>query len=60
VFEERFDAARMARDYVEVYRRLAHQNSEAARSASYAPEPLSLPVGHRTYRISPTARTSLL
>ncbi|HXQ21399.1 MAG TPA: glycosyltransferase family 4 protein [Candidatus Acidoferrales bacterium] len=28
VFEERFDAARMARDYVEVYRRLVHGTGE--------------------------------
>jgi glycosyltransferase involved in cell wall biosynthesis len=28
VFEERYDAARMARDYVEVYRRLAHGAAE--------------------------------
>ncbi|MGO9108479.1 MAG: glycosyltransferase family 4 protein [Thermoguttaceae bacterium] len=27
-FEERFDAVRMARDYVEVYRRLVHRGSE--------------------------------
>lgn len=27
-FEERFDAARMARDYVEVYRRLAHRGGK--------------------------------
>jgi glycosyltransferase involved in cell wall biosynthesis len=30
VFEERFDAARMARDYVEVYRRLAHAGAKRA------------------------------
>jgi glycosyltransferase involved in cell wall biosynthesis len=29
-FEDRFDAARMARDYVEVYRRLAHVGSKRA------------------------------
>jgi hypothetical protein len=28
IFEERFDAARMARDYVDVYRRLVHRGSE--------------------------------
>jgi glycosyltransferase involved in cell wall biosynthesis len=33
VFEERFDAARMARDYLEVYRRLVYLDSEAVRSA---------------------------
>jgi glycosyltransferase involved in cell wall biosynthesis len=31
VFEERFDAARMARDYVEVYRRLEHASPGPAR-----------------------------
>jgi len=30
IFEERFAAARMARDYVEVYRRLAHAGSKRA------------------------------
>ena len=29
-FEERFDATRMARDYVEVYRRLAHAGARRA------------------------------
>jgi glycosyltransferase involved in cell wall biosynthesis len=33
VFEERFDAARMARDYLEVYRRLVHAGPEVVRSA---------------------------
>jgi glycosyltransferase involved in cell wall biosynthesis len=32
VFEERYDAARMARDYLEVYRRLAHASPGLARS----------------------------
>ena len=31
VFEERFDAARMARDYLAVYRRLAHGGAASAR-----------------------------
>jgi glycosyltransferase involved in cell wall biosynthesis len=30
MFEERFDAARMARDYLEVYRRLAHAGAKRA------------------------------
>ena len=38
VFEERFDAARMAGDYLQVYRRLVHGRSERVRSASSAPE----------------------
>jgi glycosyltransferase involved in cell wall biosynthesis len=33
IFEERFDAARMARDYVEVYRRLVHRGSEGLEHA---------------------------
>jgi glycosyltransferase involved in cell wall biosynthesis len=35
VFEERFDAARMAQDYMEVYRRLVHADSEAATSVGH-------------------------
>jgi glycosyltransferase involved in cell wall biosynthesis len=38
VFEERFDAARMTRDYVEVYRRLVHANGERGTAAPYVPE----------------------
>jgi glycosyltransferase involved in cell wall biosynthesis len=34
VFEERFDVGRMARDYLEVYRRLAHGGCEGAEPAS--------------------------
>jgi glycosyltransferase involved in cell wall biosynthesis len=30
-FERRFDAARMARDYLDIYRRLAHDSAEPAR-----------------------------
>jgi glycosyltransferase involved in cell wall biosynthesis len=37
VFEQRFDAARMARDYVEVYRRLVHVGAGAVRSAPHSP-----------------------
>ncbi|MCI0464358.1 MAG: glycosyltransferase family 4 protein [Gemmataceae bacterium] len=36
VFEERFDAARMARDYVEVYRRLAQGGCERVEPAPHA------------------------
>jgi glycosyltransferase involved in cell wall biosynthesis len=32
IFEERFDAARMARDYLEVYRRLVHGGATLART----------------------------
>ena len=46
VFEERFDAARMARDYVEVYRRLVHAGPESVWPAPHVPGPLSLPAGH--------------
>jgi glycosyltransferase involved in cell wall biosynthesis len=37
VFEERFDAARMTRDYLELYRRLAHAGPEVATSVLRAP-----------------------
>jgi glycosyltransferase involved in cell wall biosynthesis len=37
VYEQRFDAARMARDYVEVYRRLVHAGAGAERSAPHSP-----------------------
>lgn len=39
VFEERFDAVRMARDYLEVYRRLVHSGSELVTPVSCAPAP---------------------
>jgi glycosyltransferase involved in cell wall biosynthesis len=38
-FEERFDAVRMAQDYVDVYRRLVHDNSETVGTVLRAPEP---------------------
>jgi glycosyltransferase involved in cell wall biosynthesis len=38
-FEQRFDAARMARDYLDVYRRLVHGSSEAVRPTLHAPDP---------------------
>jgi glycosyltransferase involved in cell wall biosynthesis len=42
VFEERFDAARMAQNYLQVYRRLVHDGSERPRSVPPVPEPLAL------------------
>jgi glycosyltransferase involved in cell wall biosynthesis len=42
VFEERFDAARMARDYLKVYRRLVHTGLEAATFVSHVPASPSL------------------
>jgi glycosyltransferase involved in cell wall biosynthesis len=45
-FERRFDAARMARDYLDVYRRLVHGNSEALRPAVHAPDPRPFTPGH--------------
>jgi glycosyltransferase involved in cell wall biosynthesis len=44
-FEERFDAARMARDYLDVYRRLAHHGTGRARAAILMPP--ATPEGHR-------------
>jgi glycosyltransferase involved in cell wall biosynthesis len=38
VFEQRFDAARMAGDYVQVYRRLVHAGAEPVRSARHVPD----------------------
>jgi glycosyltransferase involved in cell wall biosynthesis len=46
VFEERYDAVRMAREYLEVYRRLAHAGPELVRPAPHITGPLSLPTGH--------------
>jgi glycosyltransferase involved in cell wall biosynthesis len=37
-FEERYDAARMARDYVEVYRRVAHGDPAPGRTAHHGPD----------------------
>ncbi len=42
VFEERFDAARMVRDYLAVYRRLVQGGSERVRSAPPVPEPMAV------------------
>jgi glycosyltransferase involved in cell wall biosynthesis len=46
MFEERFDATRMARDYVEVYRRLVHGGLERTRLGHLEPGRL-LPVAGR-------------
>jgi glycosyltransferase involved in cell wall biosynthesis len=45
-FEERFDAARMARDYVEVYRRLVQSGRERVGHVSPALVPAARPRGH--------------
>jgi glycosyltransferase involved in cell wall biosynthesis len=47
-FEERFDAARMAGDYLQVYRRLVHAGAEPSRSSTHvADEPVPFLVRHR-------------
>jgi glycosyltransferase involved in cell wall biosynthesis len=38
-FQERFDASRMTRDYVEIYRRLVHGGSERGGATLSVPEP---------------------
>ena len=49
VFEERFDAARMARDYLEVYRRLVHAGpNRALPRADHRLQP-ALSLAGRTY-----------
>jgi glycosyltransferase involved in cell wall biosynthesis len=53
VFEERYDAVRMARDYLEVYRRLAHVGPELVWPAPHVPGPLSLPAGHSSAQLKP-------
>ena len=55
VFEERYDAARMARDYVEVYRRLVYVGTQPVQLVPRVPGPLSLPAAHRPDRVSPPA-----
>jgi hypothetical protein len=45
VFEERYDAARMARDYLEVYRRLAYTGPEQVRPMSHDVDPLTRAAG---------------
>jgi glycosyltransferase involved in cell wall biosynthesis len=46
VFEERFDSARMARDYVEVYRRLVYNGAERRMSMPHTPNVRWLPTGN--------------
>jgi hypothetical protein len=53
VFEERYDAACMARDYVEVYQRLAHSGPESVRPTPHVTGSLSLPTGHGPDRHKP-------
>jgi hypothetical protein len=53
VFEERYDAVRMARDYVEVYRRLAHAGPELVRPTPRVTGSLSLPTDHGPDRHKP-------
>lgn len=50
IFEERFDSTRMARDYVELYRRLVHGGLERARPGHLEPEPLPIVTGPSTFR----------
>jgi glycosyltransferase involved in cell wall biosynthesis len=54
VFEERFDAARMARDYVAVYRRLVQGELERLRSMRAAAELLALTTRQGFDRHGPT------
>jgi glycosyltransferase involved in cell wall biosynthesis len=53
VFEERFDAPRMARDYVDVYRRLSHMGSNSAASLSLSPRTRRILGGNGTQRRKP-------
>jgi glycosyltransferase involved in cell wall biosynthesis len=48
-FEERFDAARMAQNYVAVYRRLVHSGTQLVKSVSNAPEE-PFPIRHSSDR----------
>ena len=61
VFEERFDASRMASDYLEVYRRLVRGGSERVRSALPVPElqTLSMRQGFERRKASPSQATAL-
>jgi hypothetical protein len=51
VFEERFDAARMASDYLEVYRRLANGVGRTGHPSRAAQPPLPA-TAHRQRRVS--------
>jgi glycosyltransferase involved in cell wall biosynthesis len=60
-FEECFDAARMARDYLAVYRRLAHGGAERVRATPVASQPQALATPHGSARRGPShAPVSLL
>jgi glycosyltransferase involved in cell wall biosynthesis len=61
VFEERFDASRMASDYLEVYRRLVRGRSEPARSALPVPElqALSTRQGFKRRKVSHSQTSAL-
>jgi glycosyltransferase involved in cell wall biosynthesis len=54
VFEERFDAARMAGDYLHVYRRLVHGGTERVWSAPPAPERMAFATRQGLDRRRPT------
>lgn len=58
-FEERFDASRMARDYVEVYKRLADAGPELDFSIS-SPVPSLTSVGHSRQKAKSTLLPNLL
>jgi glycosyltransferase involved in cell wall biosynthesis len=55
VFEERFDAARMARDYLEVYRRLVHGGAVLGRRAAHS-QPGGGGSGRRSAALTPRRR----
>jgi glycosyltransferase involved in cell wall biosynthesis len=63
-FEERFDAARMARDYLDVYRRLVHGGAERVRATPVASQPPVLATRHgpgrRTFSRSPAPLLGVL
>jgi glycosyltransferase involved in cell wall biosynthesis len=60
-FEQRFGAARMARDYLDVYRRLVHDTSESVGLAVRAREPQRLPARSARDRRKPArSRAPLL
>jgi glycosyltransferase involved in cell wall biosynthesis len=53
MFEHRFDAARMARDYVDVYRRLVRGGTERLWSAPPVPDPFTRAHQGRSRRAAP-------
>jgi glycosyltransferase involved in cell wall biosynthesis len=52
-FETRYDAARMARNYLDVYRRVAHAEQRWSSSHAYEPKPASV------FEVSPSLLGSL-